>query len=126
MCFRTSKSGEKPVKTKEDIVAFKILLLSPKFGYRSPFQKKARWKVGEVKDDPDFQKVSDYYKDVEQGIHSFRTFDDAYNYYHRTSAHKIVLATIPAGSLVYKNDTQYCSNALRIDAIMPLKKKRGK
>lgn len=124
MCFN-SKLNEKAKKTTEDIVCFKILK-DLKRGLSSPIRKKAPvWHLGQVVDDSKkFQKKANRFS-VDEGIHALRTLTDAKNYKQGMSTRaKIYVARIPAGSLVYKNNTQYCSNKLVVEGEVVTKKKK--
>lgn len=116
MCFTTDKSNSKPTKTKVPITCFKVLTGTLRL--RSPYRHTQRWIKGNRVEVKDFQKVPES-RCVYRGIHSFVTLKEAQSICLR--GRKVYLATIPIGSYVYKNATQYCSNALIIENIDFLK-----
>ncbi len=114
MCFnRTLEPGVAKV-AQQDIYAFKILKkINGKF--ISP-SRDTEWKVGEVKQEPNFERVADV--NISIGLHSLKTLKDAREYMHwywsSLSTVAVYQAMIPKGSLYWENKTQYCSEQMVI------------
>lgn len=118
MCFSKAFYA-KAKKTTEDIVCFKILLKKGTKLY-SPIQKWSKWEKDVVVEADEF-KTSIQGCNVHNGLHSFKSLQAAILYKkYMPEENKVFIARIPAGSKVYINDEQYCSDKLIIENAKPL------
>lgn len=120
MCFSTVRNA-KATPAKSDISAFKVLRVEGDV-IKSPIRDN-RWTQGKVKIAHGFVAQSPW-GSVFGGIHCYRSVTDAQSGFVRTtlsnSKEKIFLVTIPKGTLVYTNDTQYCAERVKLELLRPL------
>lgn len=116
MCFIAKKINSRPSITKVPITCFKVLTGIKRL--KSPYRSSQGWTKGKQVTVTDFQKMASF-GCVYRGIHSFITLKEAQSICLR--GRKVYLATIPIGSYVYTNETQYCSDKLIIEDINFLK-----
>lgn len=122
MCFEASKPTLKARRTSVDLIAYKLLRND---GYnqkilRSPIKGSSPWKRGQIREEEAFQAVSNIVSHVDIGFHSFRTIEAAKKYrsWRDWGIYQVV---IPAGSLVHRNKTQFCSNKIVLQSTRQVK-----
>ena len=121
MCFTTKNFGGTAEVTLRDLTGFKVLMVKNK-KLLSPIRD-TKWTLGKVKIVKDFQKTA-MYNSIHKGIHCYKTLTDAIRGFNdvkkKNSERKIFLVTIPKGTLVHINDTQYCAQKVILEDMKPL------
>jgi len=126
MCF-TTKLGQSAVITDQDITAFKVLT-KEKNELSSPFRR-MKWKLGGTKKVTKFTS-NPLGRSVYHGIHCYkslpaliRDWDGAGK---RGNCYQIYLITIPKGTMVHINDTEYCAEKVTLENLAPIRIKSKK
>lgn len=120
MCFNKQLEA-KAVQLESDITAFKVLNVSKQI-ISSPMQD-TNWTLGKKKIERKFDPSIDSVR-VVKGFHSFKSIGNALDYFALLGTlktkNKLFIVTIPAGSKVYINNTQYCSNQIILEDLKPI------
>lgn len=124
MCFRTKEYYERAIPAATNITAFKVLSVNSSRKIYSPIQFGVEWKHGSVKIAPNFKSQATY-RSISHGIHCFKSITDAWEMFDDSKAgqgaRKVFLVTIPMGTLMYENGTQYCAERVILERYNPIK-----
>lgn len=120
MCFTRRLKDRVARITPVDIVVYKVLTVDGKI-LRSPSYYTI-WKPGQVVT----SKLVTYFDNsslqIEEGLHSKKTFSGTKGWTEFNPARKVFKAVIPKGSFYWENKTEYVSNQLKIVSDVPLTK----
>lgn len=125
MCFTTKKSHEKAQPAPYDLTGFKVLEVRGDL-LRSPIQSGTKWTMGKSKTASKFEEQASW-SSVNQGLHCFNSLQNAikgWTNLKTSKSEKIFLVTIPQGTLVYMNDSQYCAKKMILENVEPVKFKK--
>ena len=114
MCFDISNNFKEVLKAENDVVCYKVVYSSPNYKKNEfvSYWRSKEYVTGQTyKLSGTFRKhVGD--RRIRKGFHSYKLLLEANKrkYYNTV----VIECIIPAGSLYWENEKEYCSNSLKI------------
>lgn len=123
MCFHKTVRDEFPAINGVEITGFKVL---KRVGteWVSPIRGGIGWKLGKTKKLKNWENTPSHYS-VNRGLHCYRSLTEAERNFvtnRKDCVYKVFLVTIPIGAKVYINNSQYCTDTMRLENLRPIQR----
>lgn len=110
MCFNKKSHDQVAQKATRDIYGIKVLI-KEKSELRSPYMY-SKWRLGVTKRAHKFDPKRAGLINVNEGLHCYKTLDEAVQDSQGAYKEKVFLVVIPKGTMYYENDTQFCAQRM--------------
>lgn len=112
MCFYKTSTEQVAIKAHRSIYGIKALI-KKKDELLSPYMF-AKWRLGRSKRATNFDPKRNGCSNVNEGLHCYRTIDEAIRHSEGSANEKLFLVEIPKGAMYYQNDTEFCANKMNL------------